>query len=237
LGHRGHDRTPPHGHPQLATAQPVDGADILPLAFHVDYWDGLGWVDPFARPEFTQRQYAYGQAFKNRQVYTPQMIVAGAAEFGGYRQRVALREIAKAASAPQVPVGLHLLPSRDGDAAELRRFRIDVGPLAWAGVSGRADVALAVTEDALESQVARGENAGRRLRHLGVVRLLVRAGLIEQAGSHASFEAHLTLDPAWREEHLKVVAFVQAHDGLRIIGAARHPLRAPGLAAGRIGKP
>ena len=53
--------------------------DVLPLAFHVDYWDRLGWKDTLATPEYTARQYAYGNSFQNRSVWTPQFVVGGVA--------------------------------------------------------------------------------------------------------------------------------------------------------------
>ena len=58
---------------------------IIPLEFHVDYWNYLGWVDPFSERRFSQRQREYGQAFQSSTVYTPQVIVNGKEEFGGYR--------------------------------------------------------------------------------------------------------------------------------------------------------
>ncbi len=59
------------------------GKNVFALGFHVDYWDRLGWKDTFSKHEYSQRQYAYGQRFKNASVYTPQMIVNGSAEFNG----------------------------------------------------------------------------------------------------------------------------------------------------------
>lgn len=204
---------------ELAEEQPVEGADVVPLAFHVDYWDGLGWPDPFASAEFTARQYGYAKHFQSGQVYTPQMIVGGTAEFSGFKERTARSEIEKAAAGPRTDVGLHVLPAREGDDPALRRFRIDVAPLERAGIRGGADVVLAVTEDGLASNVLRGENAGRKLEHRGVVRRLIRAGKIAGAAEHASFETELTLEPGWNAANLRVVAFVQAHDGQRIVGA------------------
>jgi len=59
------------------------GKNVFALGFHVDYWDRLGWKDTFSKQAYSQRQYVYGQRFKNASVYTPQMIVNGTAEFNG----------------------------------------------------------------------------------------------------------------------------------------------------------
>jgi hypothetical protein len=206
---------------ELASNQPVGHAEVVPLAFHVDYWDGLGWEDPFAKPEFTERQYAYARAFGKDQVYTPQMIVAGVSEFGGYLHDKAVAEIAKAAALPQTAIGLHLLPPREGDPDGTRRFRIDAGPPAWSGIKGAADVVLVVTEDGLRSRVLRGENAGRELKHRGVVRTAIRAGIIEDPSEYSTFEAAVSIGSDWDPEQLIVVAFIQGWESRRIGGVAR----------------
>lgn len=211
---------------ELAKEQPVPGADVVPLAFHVDYWDDLGWADPFARPEFTNRQRAYAKAFQSNQIYTPQMVVGGDVEFSGFKERTARREIEKAAAGPYFPVGLHALPAAEGDDPTLRRFRVDVSPLEWAEAAGAADVVLVLTEDGLASKVLRGENAGRHLEHIGVVRVMTRAGVIEQTEEHTQFETAVKIEAGWNPENLNAVAFVQQHADHRILGAAHASLAA-----------
>src|SRR4029077_15032103 len=78
---------------RLGRTQPVRGADIIVLEEHVDYWDRLGWKDPFSSEAATSRQGDYGAAFGGSQVYTPQMIVDGHAEFVGSSDSEALRAI------------------------------------------------------------------------------------------------------------------------------------------------
>ena len=81
---------------------------VVPLTFHVDYWDGLGWKDPFATPVFTERQRWYARSKKVHApdgqvgidgIYTPQMIVDGLVHFSGQRRQDAIREMERAASA------------------------------------------------------------------------------------------------------------------------------------------
>src|SRR5579862_4403613 len=92
---------------RLGRTQPISGADIIALEEHVDYWDRLGWKDPFSSEAATARQSEYGQAFGGGQVYTPQMIVDGRTEFVGSSDTDALRAIraASQASKPAVKLG------------------------------------------------------------------------------------------------------------------------------------
>src|ERR1700682_1813278 len=91
---------------RLGRTQPVREADVIVLEEHVDYWDRLGWKDPFSSEAATTRQGEYGQAFGGRQVYTPQMIVDGSAEFVGSAEDRALRAVRAAGAAPQPAVRL-----------------------------------------------------------------------------------------------------------------------------------
>jgi len=87
---------------RLGKTQPVPGAEIIALEEHVDYWDRLGWKDPFSSEAATDRQNDFGSAFGGAQIYTPQMIVDGRAQFVGSSDSDALRAI-RAASQAQKP--------------------------------------------------------------------------------------------------------------------------------------
>ncbi len=91
---------------RLGRTQPVRGADIIALEEHVDYWDRLGWKDPFSSEAATARQSEYGEAFGGNQVYTPQMIVDGRAEFVGSSDTDALRAIRAASQTPKPAIQL-----------------------------------------------------------------------------------------------------------------------------------
>ena len=104
---------------QLGRTQPVHGADIIALEEHVDYWDSLGWKDPFSSTAATARQNEYGQAFGGRQVYTPQMVVDGRTEFVGSSDSDALRAIRQASKEPKPAVQL------SWEAGETLSIRID----------------------------------------------------------------------------------------------------------------
>src|SRR5215468_4014633 len=91
---------------QLQQTQPVAGAEVIALGEHVDYWNYIGWSDPFSAPVFSQRQNDYTNAFGAFSVYTPQMVVDGQTEFVGSKMSKALDAIAKAARAPKAKVQL-----------------------------------------------------------------------------------------------------------------------------------
>lgn len=129
-------------------------ADVVALAFHVDYWDRLGWVDRFASPATTARQYQLSRWAGSASVYTPQVVVDGRDTGAG----------ALPARPNAVPSPVHVSMRREGDAvtAEVE---------ATAAAPGRLDGYWAVVEDGHESKVRAGENAGATLHHDDVVRL------------------------------------------------------------------
>src|ERR1700726_514733 len=91
---------------RLGRTQPVREANLIVLEEHVDYWDRLGWKDPFSSEAATARQNEYGEAFGGSQVYTPQMIVDGGTEFCGSSDTDALRAIRTASQMPKPAVQL-----------------------------------------------------------------------------------------------------------------------------------
>lgn len=84
---------------ELADAPEMHGK-IVPLAFHVDYWNYIGWRDPFSDTKWSERQRRYSEAFNSSRIYTPQMVVNGSVEFVGSDRNRARREIAAAMKAP-----------------------------------------------------------------------------------------------------------------------------------------
>ena len=184
-------------------AHPGGGRAILPLAYHVDYWNDLGWADPFSRAAWSERQQRYAAARGDGEIYTPQLIVAGGRHVVGSNLGAVRAALASAPPATALAATL----SRDGD-------RLRVTATAPAG----AEVWLALCEDGLVTRVARGENAGRALRNDRVVRALVRVG----PGG-----ADLRLDPSWRRDRLGAVAFAQRPDTLAIVAATALAVPAP----------
>jgi hypothetical protein len=197
---------------QLEKSQPLAGIEIIALGEHVDYWNDLGWPDRFATRAFTARQQEYGRKLVLESVYTPQMVVNGQAEFSGGDAGRAQREIKKAAEGPKARVDVRLL---GGDMVKLNVESLPQG-------TREAEVLLAVTETNLETNVQRGENHGRLLRHASVVRSLTSLAKIDTRKSGAyTAEVKVGIAPEWRRENVSVVVFVQDRSSGKIVGAAR----------------
>jgi hypothetical protein len=210
----------------LQRTQPVPGAEIIALEEHVDYWNDLGWADPFSSSQFSDRQGDYARSFRISSPYTPQMIVDGTAQFVGSYEREALSSIAKALRDPKATVELEQIPDSKA-ASETARLRVRLGPLAGWNAGDPADVLLAITEDDLSSNVTRGENAGDQLDHRAVVRELRVLGRVDSAGSFAA-EPDVNLAKDWKRENLRAVVFVQARASRHVLGAAALRLFPPG---------
>lgn len=199
---------------RLEKTQPVAGAEVIPLALHVDYWNYLGWADPFSAPEYSARQGEYASAYGKDGVYTPQMIVDGVKEFAGGNSSLAFDSIARAAASPKAEVKITRAAESSGAGIRIG-VRIEQPPQLSEG--DRAYVLLAVTESDLSTDVRRGENAGRKLGHVGVVRRLTTLGPL--AGGAFAAEATVAPEQGWRRENLRAVIFAQERGSRRILAA------------------
>ena len=194
---------------------------VIPLAFHVDYWNHGGWSDPFSRHAWTERQMAYDRIFGQQEAYTPQAVVDGHAELVGSKEGALRAAIAQAEEKPAAGIVLRLAPSGDRVAVTAD---VDL-PEALRG--RRWELLLAVFETGLVTPVARGENGGRSLRNDFVVRSLRRIAKLKAGGpAHSQFEAEAVLDKDWKRSALGVAAFLQDPHSLEIRGAARAALAA-----------
>jgi hypothetical protein len=197
--------------------RPVDGVTVLGLSEHVDYWNRLGWRDPFSSAAFTSRQTEYqARVFRGSSIYTPQLVIDGHLEEVGSDARAVERAIAKAAQAPKAAVDVTAAPA--GSAANVR-IQIDVNVPPIVTLHESADVILAVTEDRLVSNVQRGENRGRHLTHSAVVRVMTRVDMLSPDTRRWSTTTSAAVRPEWKSEDLKVIAFVQEQSTRRIVGA------------------
>jgi len=138
--------------------------DVLALSMHVDYWDYIGWKDPFASPETTGRQRDYARQFGLRYVYTPQMIVHGTTQVTGSDRTQVLDHIARAPARDQIDVDMR----RDGADAIV----VTVGE----GRGTAAAVWLVMVDRSHVTQVLSGENRGTEMNNYNVVRKLKRIG-------------------------------------------------------------
>jgi hypothetical protein len=191
----------------LLAKQPVAGAMVIGLGEHVDYWNQLGWRDPFSDARFSDRQRRYASATSS-DTYTPQMIVDGTSAFVGSDRSEALRAIGRAATHAKTPVLLAWAPQPS--------LRLDV---TIAHATANDDVLLAIAEDGLSSAVKSGENVGRTMTHAAVTRRLQSIGTTDRSGAfHASVP--VTVDTRWRTSALTAVVIVQRHGQGAITGSA-----------------
>ncbi len=199
----------------LARTPQVEGAEVIALSEHVDYWNRLGWNDPFSSPQFSQRQGEYSGFFgKGDNVYTPQMVVDGTREFVGSNAGAAMNAIAEAIKERKGDVEIKV-ENISGAAASLN---VKVENLPQISKNDNAIVLLAVTEDNLISSVSTGENAGRKLPHVAVVRYLQNVGEIT---GDKTLTPTVVLPREWKRENLNIVAFVQQSGSRRVIAAGK----------------
>lgn len=196
---------------ELVQKQPVPGALVIALGEHVDYWDGGSWTDPFSSHALTARQNDYAQSFHNENVYTPQMVVDGRTEFVGSDDQKASAAIARAARAPKAQVSV-------SPGAQAGMYAVTVRGLPSLAAGDAAEVYFAVTEDGLRSHVRGGENRGRTLTHVAVVRSLEKLG-VARAGETFTVQHHIP-SVAGRGGSRNVLVFVQARGSRRVLGAA-----------------
>jgi hypothetical protein len=169
---------------------------IIALGMHVDYWNGLGWHDPYSQHAFTERQRAYAELLPDREVYTPELVVGGRSSVVGSDRPAVEAALAAAAAGEQVGLTLR----RDGDAL-----------VAAAGSgAGTAKLWLAGYDLHHETRIGGGENGGRTLAEADIVRSL--APVAAWSGSPLRIRLALPMGE-------QAAVFLQAPDG-RIIGAA-----------------
>ncbi len=208
---------------KLARTQPVASAQVIALEWHVDYWNRLGWADPYSSAEATARQEAYSSAFQLDGVYTPQVVVDGQKQLVPSPADLT-EEITRATRRSRARVQLSLGP-RSAPSVEVR---VQVSETGAVPGSDEVELWLAITEDSLQTQVLRGENAGRRLNHAAVVRRLRRLARLQKAATEPrGFTFNEELDSRWVRANLRATAFLQEKRSRRVVGAATIPLDAP----------
>jgi hypothetical protein len=176
---------------------------IIPLAFHVDYWDYLGWKDPFSSRLFTARQRQYAEALQDGSLYTPEMVVAGRAGFVGSDGVRALSEINDPQNNPAgKPIPLRLISTDKGSQLELDLTAQLDGAKLW----------VAFFENDLLTQVQRGENGGKSLEENFVVRQLTEVKV-----KPGFKKAHLAIPAIGVRAHQGAVVFAQDEETRRIL--------------------
>ncbi len=191
---------------ELTQAARFQHKSIYPLSFHVDYWNYLGWEDPFSKKQYSQRQRLYAKVYRANSIYTPQLIINGQEA-----RRSNAEELIKQALATPVPGRLKLAVGKGGQILKIH--------CQFENVPAQSQMNIAWVERDLVSQVADGENSGRVLRHDNVVRRF-------QTGVIAGHTADVNWDiPAGINlEKSSIIAYVQKGENMHILAVGNFDL-------------
>jgi hypothetical protein len=199
---------------ELGRPGAVDGVEVITLAYHVDYWNDLGWEDPFSSAEWSRRQRTYSKAIAGGRVYTPQMVIDGREHVVGSKRASVTRAVQRAANRAVLPAEVNL----SVDAADT--IHVDVGVTLGAPLeSGTLECLVAIYESGAATEIPHGENAGRELRNDFIVRRLVTAAELGGGDRTIDGAVDIDLDPAWNRDGVGVVAFVQDEATREIVAA------------------
>jgi hypothetical protein len=181
---------------------------IFALSFHVDYWNRLGWIDPFSQKVFSDRQRRYAQVLNDRRVYTPEMVVNGKDGFiGSDRLRAEHRVEQALQTNPGFTLDLTVSDGYKKDRVQIS-YRLDAVP-------EKAVLNVALVEKSVEILVPRGENAGRTLHHHHTVREWVTVKA-DTAGA-----VRLVLPGGLEWGDVEIIGFVQDKETMHILAANR----------------
>jgi hypothetical protein len=187
---------------------------LVPLAFHVTYWDYIGWRDPFANAQYDDRQHKQALLNASKIVYTPQFMMNGK-DFRRYRH---LHTDITRINAQPAPVSLEIAarPGQDGLAVNVNVERMH-------GFDGDTIVYIALYEHNLSSAVTAGENEGEQLRHDYVVRKL--AGPFHARQFPYAVSSELLIENNWNLENMGVVVFAQKPMSSEVLQAVNLNMR------------
>jgi|SRR5579872_742690 len=196
---------------QRLDRQPIAGVHLIVLSEHVDYWNHLGWKDPYSSRLYSERQSIYARRFGLDGPYTPQMVVDGTEQFVGSDEKLAVQALNKSLDESKVDLRIE---SATLDQGNTLKARLQTASL----VSSEADIYVAVALARAESHVARGENSGRTLQHVSVVQRMIKIGSLRHGQSFTK-NVEIKLDPGSDPANLRVVAFVQEPLQGKVLGA------------------
>ncbi len=182
--------------------------EVYCLAYHVDYWNKLGWKDPYSKFQFTRRQENYSRVLPSKELYTPQMIVNGTTELIGSKKEKALSAISLA---------LNKKPELEFDL-KLDSLVADTAFISWKISKSDKNyvLQLALNQSGLSSKIDKGENAGKTLTHDHVVRAFT-------AVNNPGFSGQIKFllkdkDPGFQSE---IIGFIQRKQNYSILAAGR----------------
>ena len=182
---------------------------IYILAYHVDYWNRMGWKDAFSDAAYSDRQKQYARWLKSAEIYTPQAIVNGIKEFVGSEEST-LRNTIKADLAQPAKTDLTLTGLKAVKNKITVKYKAE-------GITANSSLVLALLERNATTKVLKGENACRTLSHVQIVRKLQTISL----NNNASGSVDLSVPTSFTPEGFEMIAFVQNMATGAITGAAR----------------
>jgi hypothetical protein len=190
--------------------QDSKGKPVYILAYHVDYWNRLGWKDVFSKAEFSKRQQQYSN-WLNAQIYTPQLIINGTTELVGSDRSAIYNTIAGELTGAAINK-LVLDANRDGETLNVH-FKVT-------GEVKDSEVLIALVQKNAQTNVARGENAGHTLSHVQIVRQLQK----ERLTSAGEGNTIVALPAGFDAQNWEVLALIQDQNNGAITGAAKAEL-------------
>jgi hypothetical protein len=200
---------------RLARERNIGGAEVILMSEHVDYWNHLGWKDPFSSRQFTDRQNEYATALGRDGVYTPQMIVDGRYDVLGGNYAEVAKTLSRAARSSKGMINVSIRP---------RGYEMDLHITANPSAEA-ANIYLALTEDNLFNNVLRGENKGLKLSHAAVVRRLTLLGPAK-ANTPFAMDSTIKAGAEWKTADLHAVVFAQSTKSKAILSVSEVPFRA-----------
>jgi hypothetical protein len=191
---------------------PKQELDVLALAFHVDYWDYLGWKDRFGSPKYTGRQRQLGASNRQSSIYTPEFFVDGIEARGTKKVLQKIRD----ANNRKAQIQLKLVISKSSD-----RLQLKLHSSSPEAANQSLHHRFFVYENQLMSDVKRGENSGERLFHQQVVRYMSPALNLKDINQHS-----ISIKPEWQLDNIGVAALVTAPGNEDYLQVVHSPITA-----------
>jgi hypothetical protein len=186
---------------KLESEQSFINTEVITLSLHVDYWNRSDWKDPFSSSLFTRRQDIYARAFRQRDTYTPQMIVDGRTFFIGSNAAEATKAIVANAKNEKANIEI---------SNENNKLKVMISKIL---PRENSTVFLAITEDISAT--------GKKSERASVVRELRTLGMLTPAQNEFKYEQAVQINPDWKKENLKFVVFIQENQSRKILGVNR----------------
>lgn len=184
------------------------GWKVYPLAYHVDYWNKLGWNDPYSKRSYTTRQENYSRVLPGKELYTPQLVVNGTRDCTGSKEKE-VRQLMEQALANKETAELTATIDSIGSDTIYVRYNSSASGVNYA-------MRFVITENGLTSAVTKGENAGKKLSHDHVVRVF---SSLDSPAANGQYK--FPLKGFSFNERSRLTVFLQEKRTMRIVAAGR----------------